>query len=160
MRKIRTDILIIGGGAAGMSAALSVAENSRSRVLVVDDNPHLGGQIWRSELGKTKTPEAKRLIEKIGQNEIEILKSTQVFAQIDKKCLWGETPDGTARLHFEKLILAPGARERFLPFPNWTLPNVFGAGGLQALVKSGYRLKIKGSSSAEPALCFWQSPNI
>jgi NADPH-dependent 2,4-dienoyl-CoA reductase/sulfur reductase-like enzyme len=35
------------------------------------------------------------------------------------------------------LILATGARERFLPFPNWTLPNIFGAGGLQALVKSG-----------------------
>ncbi len=30
-----------------------------------------------------------------------------------------------------------GARERFLPFPGWTLPGVFGAGGLQALVKGG-----------------------
>ena len=35
------------------------------------------------------------------------------------------------------LILATGARERFLPFPGWTLPNVMGAGGLQALAKSG-----------------------
>jgi NADPH-dependent 2,4-dienoyl-CoA reductase/sulfur reductase-like enzyme len=35
------------------------------------------------------------------------------------------------------LILATGARELFLPFPGWTLPNVMGAGGLQALVKSG-----------------------
>src|SRR5262249_10293659 len=35
------------------------------------------------------------------------------------------------------LVLATGARERFLPFPGWTLPNVMGAGGLQALVKSG-----------------------
>ncbi|HEV2836176.1 MAG TPA: FAD/NAD(P)-binding oxidoreductase, partial [Pyrinomonadaceae bacterium] len=40
------------------------------------------------------------------------------------------------------LILATGARERFLPFPGWTLPNVFGAGGLQALVKTG--LPIEG----------------
>ena len=143
MPKIKTDILIIGGGAAGMSSALSIAENSRSKVLVVDDNPHLGGQIWRRELGKIKSPEAKKLIEKIRQNKIEILKSTQIFAQIDEKCLWGETPDGTVRLHFEKLILATGARERFLPFPNWTLPNVFGAGGLQALVKSGLPVKDK-----------------
>jgi NADPH-dependent 2,4-dienoyl-CoA reductase/sulfur reductase-like enzyme len=38
---------------------------------------------------------------------------------------------------FDCLILATGARERFLPFPGWTLPGVMGAGGLQALVKSG-----------------------
>jgi len=38
------------------------------------------------------------------------------------------------------LILATGARERFLPFPGWTLPNVMGAGGLQALAKSGMPL--------------------
>jgi NADPH-dependent 2,4-dienoyl-CoA reductase/sulfur reductase-like enzyme len=39
---------------------------------------------------------------------------------------------------WERLILATGARERFLPFPGWTLPGVFGAGGLQALAKAGY----------------------
>ena len=39
---------------------------------------------------------------------------------------------------YDQLILAPGGRERFLPFPGWTLPGVFGAGGLQALVKSGF----------------------
>ncbi|HEX6938098.1 MAG TPA: FAD-dependent oxidoreductase [Longimicrobiales bacterium] len=36
-----------------------------------------------------------------------------------------------------RLILATGARERFLPFPGWTLPNVFGVGGAQALLKAG-----------------------
>ena len=34
-------------------------------------------------------------------------------------------------------------RERFLPFPGWTLPNVFGAGGLQALVKGGLKIESK-----------------
>ncbi|HEX4782829.1 MAG TPA: FAD/NAD(P)-binding oxidoreductase, partial [Candidatus Sulfotelmatobacter sp.] len=43
---------------------------------------------------------------------------------------------------YKNLILATGARERFLPFPGWTLPNVMGAGGLQAMVKSG--LPIRG----------------
>ncbi len=53
-----------------------------------------------------------------------------------------ETRDGLVEIEYGKLILATGARELFLPFPGWTLPNVLGAGGLQALVKSG--LPIKG----------------
>jgi len=44
--------------------------------------------------------------------------------------------------HFKSLIIATGARERFLPFPGWTLPNVLGAGALQAVVKAG--LPIEG----------------
>ncbi len=43
---------------------------------------------------------------------------------------------------FGKLIVATGARERFLPFPGWTLPGVTGAGGLQALMKAG--LEVRG----------------
>jgi hypothetical protein len=39
--------------------------------------------------------------------------------------------------------VAVGAREQFIPFPGWTLPNVFGAGGLQLLAKSGWPVKGK-----------------
>ena len=49
-----------------------------------------------------------------------------------------ESPEGVSEIIHENLILATGARERFLPFPGWTLPGVTGAGGLQALVKSGW----------------------
>lgn len=135
-----TEILIVGGGAAGMSAAVSA---SAKKVLIVDDNPRLGGQIWRSELGKIKSPEARILIEKIERNKIEIINNAQVFAFNSEEKLLAETPNETIELKFEKLILATGARERFLPFPNWTLPNVFGAGGLQALVKSGFPVEGK-----------------
>jgi NADPH-dependent 2,4-dienoyl-CoA reductase/sulfur reductase-like enzyme len=55
-----------------------------------------------------------------------------------------ETADDCLTLSYDRLILATGARERFLPFPGWTLPNVMGAGGLQALAKSG--LPIAGKS--------------
>lgn len=134
------EILIIGGGAAGLAAAVSA---SGKKVLVVDDNPKLGGQIWRAELGKIKSPEARDLVEKIEAKQVSILNNAQVFAQKDSQTLLAETPNGEVELHFEKLILATGARERFLPFPNWTLPNVFGAGGLQALVKNGLSIQNK-----------------
>lgn len=139
MLRREAEILIIGGGAAGL-AATSV---SSKRVLIVDDNPNLGGQIWRAELGKIKSPDALNLIKKIDENKVSILNNTQVFAEKDPKTLLAETPQGTAELCFDKLIIATGARERFLPFPNWTLPNIFGAGGLQALVKNGLQIENK-----------------
>ena len=53
-----------------------------------------------------------------------------------------EGTGGLSELRYTNLIVATGARERFLPFPGWTLPNVMGAGGLQAMVKAG--LPIRG----------------
>ena len=140
MSYVETEILIIGGGAAGLAAAVSA---SSKKVLLVDDNPKLGGQIWRAELGKIKSSEAKVLIKKIEAKQVSILNNASVFGQKDEKTLLTETPNGVVELKFEKLILATGARERFLPFPNWTLPNIFGAGGLQALVKNGLAVENK-----------------
>lgn len=136
MNKVAADILIIGGGAAGMSAALS-ASSGRSSVLIVDDNPKLGGQIWRAELGKLKSPKALELLRKLDQDNIRIINGAQLFAKYSENSLLCETAGDTIEIEFEKLVLATGARELFLPFPNWTLPNVFGAAGLQALVKNG-----------------------
>ncbi len=142
MNKLTSDILIVGGGAAGMSAALAAASNKDLRVTLVDDNPRLGGQIWRAELGKTKSPEAMRLIAAVESGQIEIVNNAQVFAARNNSLL-AQTPDGSTEFEYKKLIIATGARERSLPFPGWTLPNVLGAGGLQALVKGGLDVKDK-----------------
>ena len=64
------------------------------------------------------------------------------FSSHEAGTLLAETPEGVCELSYTSLVLATGARERFLPFPGWTLPNVMGAGGLQALVKTG--LPIEG----------------
>ena len=60
----------------------------------------------------------------------------------ERGCCWRKRLTGVCELSYTSLVLATGARERFLPFPGWTLPNVMGAGGLQALVKTG--LPIEG----------------
>ena len=142
VNKSLTDILVVGGGPAGISAALAAA-HSGAAVTLVDDNARVGGQIWRAELGRTKTPDALKLIDAIEEKRIPIKTNAQVFDAEDEDVLGCETPNGRLDLQYTKLIIATGARERFLPFPGWTVPGVFGAGGLQALVKGGLNIADK-----------------
>ena len=65
------------------------------------------------------------------------------FSNVRPGTLLAETNSGTCELNYTSVVLATGARERFLPFPGWTLPNVMGAGGLQALVKTGLPIERK-----------------
>jgi NADPH-dependent 2,4-dienoyl-CoA reductase/sulfur reductase-like enzyme len=130
------DVLIVGAGPAGLAAAFRAARVGR-HVVVVDDNSDAGGQIWRGEQREPRSREAQVWLQRIRSVEIDLIAGGRVFQQIDPRVLLAETPDGVRELMFESLVLATGARERFLPFPGWTLPNVIGAGGLQALVKNG-----------------------
>ena len=135
------DLLVVGAGPAGLAAAYRAAVSGQ-RVIVVDDNPTAGGQIWRGEQTKPKSAEAQQWFEKLRSVEFELIAGARVF-EVKGKTLLAETVSGArAEFSFTKLVLATGARERFLPFPGWTLPNVMGAGGLQALVKTG--LPIEG----------------
>ena len=143
MNSVSTDILIIGGGAAGMSAALAASSDRNLSVMLVDDNPRLGGQIWRAELGKTKSPDAVKLVAAVESGQIEIVNNAQVFAARNENSILAQTPRGSTEFEYQKLVIATGARERYLPFPGWTLPNVLGAGGLQALVKGGLNVENK-----------------
>jgi len=135
------DVLIVGAGPAGLAAAWRAAQ-SRLRVVVVDDNPAAGGQIWRGEQAKPASPEAQLWFERIRSADIQFIKGARVFHQPNAGTLLAETTEDVCQLNYASLVLATGARERFLPFPGWTLPNVMGAGGLQALVKTG--LPIEG----------------
>ena len=135
------DAIIIGAGPAGLAAAYRAAQ-SGLRVTVVDDNPAAGGQIWRGEQAKPSSREAQAWFEKLRSVEIQLITGARVFQQPSAGMLLAETAQGVLELQYQHLVLATGARERFLPFPGWTLPNVMGAGGLQALVKTG--LPIEG----------------
>jgi len=135
----RFDVLVVGGGPAGMAAAVHAAESGQ-RVGIVDDNAKLGGQIWKGnhEAGSA----ASKWIERVRSSGVNVL-CGRVFHQPAQSILLAESDDSLSELKYEKLILATGARERFLPFPGWTLPNVMGAGGLQAMVKCGLPLQGK-----------------
>ena len=136
------DVLVVGGGPAGIAAACCAAQTSL-RVAIADDNPALGGQIWRGEHVSPSTGEAAHWYRRLDDLSVQHFAGVRIFAQADARTLVAETDSGVCQLGFEKLILATGARERFLPFPGWTLPNVMGAGGLQALAKSGLDVRTR-----------------
>ncbi|MCG8462200.1 MAG: FAD-dependent oxidoreductase [Holophagales bacterium] len=175
----RFEVAVIGGGPAGVAAAVTAAE-AGAEVVLVDDNPELGGQIWRqgsagypapasptpaspaAESPGTAPPAARPWLQRLEAAGVELLcPATVVDAQRDGQgssfSLLLETPRGPRRVEAPRLILATGAVERFLPFPGWTLPGVVGAGGLQALIKGGLdvegrRVVVAGSGPLLPAV--------
>ncbi len=143
------DLVVAGAGPAGIAAAVTAAE-AGLRVAVDDDNPAPGGQIWRS--GAHLPRSAQHWIARLHRSSAVPLLGWRIFDSPEPNLLCAEpssfppsSPNGSslpphrrhAELRFQKLILATGARERFLPFPGWTLPNVMGAGALDALVRGG-----------------------
>jgi NADPH-dependent 2,4-dienoyl-CoA reductase/sulfur reductase-like enzyme len=135
----RFDILVIGAGPAGMATAARAADCG-ARVGIVDDNAALGGQIWR---GSAHTGDSSAWISRVQSTGVTKLFGARVFDQPEPGVLLAERENNLVELRYQKLVVATGARERFLPFPGWTLPNVMGAGGLQALVKSGLPMRGK-----------------
>jgi Uncharacterized NAD(FAD)-dependent dehydrogenases len=151
MRDVTAEVLVVGAGPAGLAAAS--AASRKEHVTIVDDNPNVGGQIWRSELGKNRSPQAIQLIESLDAGNITFLNNAAVVGIDSRQRLSVNSPEGTFEIGWEKLIIATGARERFLPFPGWTLANVMGAGGLQAMVKGGLKVAGNALSLPEPGHC-------
>jgi NADPH-dependent 2,4-dienoyl-CoA reductase/sulfur reductase-like enzyme len=123
-------------------AAATRAGECGLQVGIVDDNVILGGQIWRPSLGTAPEPECSMWSERLQSAGVTVLRG-RVFQQLGAGLLLAEHADCLYEIKYRELILATGAREKFLPFPGWTLQNVVGAGGLQAIVKSGLALQGK-----------------
>ena len=138
----RFDVLVVGGGPAGIAGAVRAAE-SGARVGIVDENVALGGQIWRGAPSEAShSSDASGWLVQLQKAGVIVLCGKRAFHHPEAGILMAEGLYDVWELSYRNLVFATGARERFLPFPGWTLPNVMGAGGLQALVKSG--LPIRG----------------
>ncbi|MFB7513302.1 FAD-dependent oxidoreductase [Streptomyces sp. NPDC056144] len=149
------DLAVIGAGSAGLSGAVTAAELGLS-VALLDTSTQSGGQFYRHPapaLGAVR-PEALHhdwsafsdLRTRLAASDVTHLGGHHVWsAEREADGTWTvhavTGPDGTAerpvRLRAKALLLATGAYERQLPFPGWTLPGVVGAGGAQAMLKSG-----------------------
>jgi thioredoxin reductase len=146
---VNFDVVIIGAGPAGIAAACRVADAGRT-VLMLDAAPNAGGQIWRHRARSQLGQDAQRWLERLERSNAEIRHGAAVTDVISNGDAGGFTivaeqhDNGSVDVvRAGSVIIAAGARERFLPFPGWTLPGVMGLGGAQALYKQGMSFKGK-----------------
>ncbi|KUK98013.1 MAG: Putative oxidoreductase [Anaerolineaceae bacterium 46_22] len=144
---MKIPVLIIGGGPAGLSAAIELG-NLGLDVLLVDDKSQLGGKLVLQThrfFGSTKAVYAGTRgvdIAKILSGQIEALDSVEVWLETTAVAIFEEKTVGLWRVDWNEyvlvkpdvLLVATGARERSLPFKGNTLPGIFGAGAFQTLV--------------------------
>jgi NADPH-dependent 2,4-dienoyl-CoA reductase/sulfur reductase-like enzyme len=138
------ELVIVGGGPAGLAAARTAARCG-VQVMLVDENHRLGGQFYRD-----LPPQARAVIEEIHRLGVDVRLETTAWGIFDQRTLAIANGDRAEEVEAKILILAPGAFDRPVPFPGWTLPGVMTAGGAQNLMKAfgvvpGERVAIVGS---------------
>jgi D-hydroxyproline dehydrogenase subunit alpha len=137
----RVDVAIVGGGIAGAAAADVLGRRGVS-VLVLDDNLHLGGQYLRGgrRSGSSRSDGVRRqglrLIEHLPRSSVEIASRAEVLGiEAGFELLVAQKNGGLSTVTCERILLATGARERFMPFEGWTLPGILATGAVQILIK-------------------------
>jgi NADPH-dependent 2,4-dienoyl-CoA reductase/sulfur reductase-like enzyme len=137
MPDLSCEVLVVGGGPAGIAAAVHAAGTGADTVLI-DENPRPGGQIWRGASAHAHDG-AGRWLRRLAASGARTLVGA-VVGRPAPGTVQLERDGGPLLIGYRHAVLCPGARERFRPFPGWTLPGVAGAGGLQALAKGGLPL--------------------
>ena len=145
---MKYDVVIIGGGPAGLSAAYSIKKNGIDSILILERDDKLGGILnqcihngfglhtFKEEL--TGPEYASRYIEKIDEEKIEYkLNSMVIDISKDKKITYVSKDEGLCVIEAKAIVLAMGCRERSrgaLNIPGYRPAGVYSAGTAQKLM--------------------------
>lgn len=141
---IYTEICVVGGGPAGLTAALKAAESGAS-VTLIDRNDYLGGQLIKQThrfFGSKEQRASERginialeLAEAVrSEKKITVLTEATVLGYYEDGVLTVEQNEKFLKIKPKKIIMATGGSEKTLAFPNNDLPGIYGAGAVQTLV--------------------------
>lgn len=142
-----TDLLVVGGGAAGLSAAVEAASMG-AEVTIVESDLQLGGQLIKqthkffgskAEYAGTRGYKiADILLEELEKNKervsIEGNATVTGYYREDGVVTVMRGEEEYFKIKPKKMVVATGAQERLIPFPNNDLPGVYGAGAVQTLM--------------------------
>lgn len=137
------DVAVVGGGPAGLSAAIYAAKLG-TKVMVFDENPIIGGQLIkqthmffgsREHYAKIRGIDiGDKLLEQIEELDIQILTEASIIGYFHPHTLALIHNGQLKKVKAEKVIIATGAAENMLAFKNNDLPGVYGAGAVQTLM--------------------------
>ena len=154
---LQTDVLVIGAGPAGLAAALA-ARAAGAQVLLLDERLESGGQFYKplAPSHRAAAPTDRQFADglaleaKVREAGVVVHQAAQVWAAFSATEV-GALIDGRAHVvTCRQLVIAPGAFERPVPFPGWTLPGVMTTGAGQTLARAyrvspGQRVLIAGN---------------
>ena len=163
--RTEAEVVVVGGGPAGMSAAIAAAD-AGCDVLLVDESADLGGQIFKAipfavtdpaSLGKDQARRAELHAAVLRRPRIETLLGASVWGVFPERVLAVSNDDGARTIRAKALVLATGAQDRVVPFPGCTLPGVITAGAALTLIKSqrilpGHRVLLAGTGPIQLVL--------
>lgn len=139
------EIVIVGGGPAGLCAAISAASMG-SKVILIDRSGNLGGQLVKQthmffgsqkQYASTRGVDIAEILTKElsqYQDRVEIMLNATVLGLYEDGMLTIEKDNKYIKLKPKSIIVATGASEKFLTFPNNDLPGIYGAGAVQTLM--------------------------
>jgi thioredoxin reductase/Fe-S-cluster-containing hydrogenase component 2 len=164
----RYDLIIIGAGPAGLSAAIEAAKCGL-KVIVFDENAKPGGQLFKQihKFFGSKEHKAKirgfvigeELLKEANENGVEVILNATVAGLYQDKEITVSIDQEIRHYKGDAVIVATGASENMVPFKGWTLPGVIGAGAAQTMmnlhgVRPGNKVLMLGSGNVGLVVSF------
>lgn len=164
----RYDLIIVGAGPSGLSAAIEAAKRGL-RVVVFDENEKPGGQLFKQihKFFGSKEHKAKirgfvigqQLLKEADEAGVKVVLNATVIGLYQDREVVVKIGDGIYHYKGDSVIIATGAAENMVTFEGWTLPGVIGAGAAQTMmnlhgVKPGNKVLMLGSGNVGLVVSF------